>query len=393
MRKIYAAFLMIFLVLSLTVTVSAEEKVEAFTAVGTHTWDVPDNVDEATILVVGGGGGGAGRHGGGGGAGEAVYGTINISKDNYSITVGAGGLGGDGDGTGTAQDGNNGENSEFGSITALGGGGGGSYSGREQGNDGGSGGGGTTTGGNGLTASSDNLSRYVNDGGNGQSNSWYNHGGGGGATEPGETGTTGTSGKPGDGGQGIYLGDVFGDEYGENGYFAGGGGGGSHDGSSTSGDYLYSPSEWATGGLGGGGNGGQGVNDNGENGMPNTGGGGGSGTTDSGDGGNGGNGGSGIVLIKYKSDLAICDKRGPVNECISNSTHEVSGQNFNVSSIFQSESSSVFEALNGQATFNLANSTKISGLWKGSITIEAERPRILSGAIFRPQGERIIIGN
>jgi len=99
------------------------------------------------------------------------------------------------------------------------------------------------------------------------------------------------------------------------------------------------------------------------------------------------------VLIRYNAGVPICDKRGLLDECISNSTHEVSGEKFNISSIFQSESTSVFEAFNGKATFNLTNKTTISGLWKGSIDILAKRPIIQSGASFRPQGERITIGN
>lgn len=58
--------------------------------------------------------------------------------------------------------------------------------------------------------------------------------------------------------------------------------------------------------------------------------------------------------IKIESGIAICDRRGLFNECVSNSTHEVSGQSFNISSIFESEASSVFEALNSRATLNVS---------------------------------------
>ena len=94
-----------------------------------------------------------------------------------------------------------------------------------------------------------------------------------------------------------------------------------------------------------------------------------------------------------KPEIPICDSRGPVNECISNSRHEISGEKFDVTSMFRAEESAVFKAFNGKATLNLTNSSSISGLWKGAIRIQAERPRLKSGARFRPQGERIIIGN
>ena len=94
-----------------------------------------------------------------------------------------------------------------------------------------------------------------------------------------------------------------------------------------------------------------------------------------------------------KNDLEICDRRGPINECISNSTHNISGENYNIQSIFQSEPASGFEAFSGKATLNITNSSTISGLWKGSFDIKGERPRIVSGAHFRPQNGRIVIGN
>ncbi|MEF8846594.1 MAG: DUF2341 domain-containing protein, partial [Bacteroidales bacterium] len=123
-------------------------KVVAYTGDGKFT--VPEGVNEVDVLVVGGGGGGgASPHGGGGGAGGVVY------ESDYSVTpgqtvsisLGAGGNGPTGPTTSPWQEtdnslrGENGENSSFGSIVALGGGGGGRYDGLV-GKDGGSGGGG-----------------------------------------------------------------------------------------------------------------------------------------------------------------------------------------------------------------------------------------------------------
>jgi hypothetical protein len=121
-------------------------------------------------------------------------------------------------------------------------------------------------------------------------------------------------------------------------------------------------------------------------------GGGGGGSTDSSSGGCGGDGGSGIVLIKYNGDFSICDRRGPQGECISNSTHSVDNQHFNISSLFQSESTAEFNSLTGTATINVTNRTRLSGLWRGGFEIFSERTVIRPGADFRPENNRIIIG-
>lgn len=100
-----------------------------------------------------------------------------------------------------------------------------------------------------------------------------------------------------------------------------------------------------------------------------------------------------VSLSSEEGGLFICDRRGLFNECISNSTHEVSGESFDISSVFQAEASSVFEALSSKATLNVSNSTSISGTWKGSFDIlsGAGDTRLKSGAIFRPENGRILI--
>ena len=74
----------------------------------------------ADVLIVAGGGGGAvSYYAGGGGAGGAVYGpNISITATTYSVTVGAGG----GNGTTTPAHGQQGTNSSFNLVTAIGGG-------------------------------------------------------------------------------------------------------------------------------------------------------------------------------------------------------------------------------------------------------------------------------
>jgi len=358
---------------------SAQEEIKAFESVGSHSWDVPGNVEEVDVLVVGAGGSGDGGIGGdwwgsGGGGGEVILKTnYSVTDENIDIVIGDGG-------TAPTEAGPNsppsedGENSKFGNIVAEGGQGG-------QETEGGASGSG-------------------NPGGEVQGGSEPDRGGagGGGQGENGSDMPVGVYGG-GDGGDGIYqqevngktynFSDLFGTSHGEKIgkqiWFGGGGAG--FDGDNAG---FGKPGKG-----GGGGEEGLGSSDSDKrfssktDGIENTGGGGAERRRN----GDGGSGGSGIVLIRYNAGVPICDKRGLLDECISNSTHEVSGEKFNISSIFQSESTSVFEAFNGKATFNLTNKTTISGLWKGSIDILAKRPIIQSGASFRPQGERITIGN
>ena len=109
---------------------------------------------------------------------------------------------------------------------------------------------------------------------------------------------------------------------------------------------------------------------------------------------NGSNTGHGYLMIELieSNKTDFCNYRGPFNECVMNQTNELSDWQYNVSSVFESRSNAVFEAFNGVATLNLTNSSRISGLWKGNIQIRSESPRLKTGASFRPQGERIVIG-
>lgn len=258
---------------------------QVFTESGIFT--IPDGVTEVDVLVVGGGGGGGSRQGGGGGgAGGLIFEqNYDVSEESSIIvTIGAGGAGG---ASTAAQKGQNGGDSVFGTLTAIGGGGGGQAlaSGDTSGNAGGSGGGagrsGTANDGGNGTAGQGN-SGGANTGDNDHS------GGGGGAGAP---GANATSSKSGDGGNGLYLGHIFGDDVGDDGWFAGGGGGGPLTSASLNG---------GQGGKGGGGS--ASPPGNGGNGTPNTGGGGG-GASGSGSDGNfaGGNGGSGVVIIRWNT--------------------------------------------------------------------------------------------
>jgi prepilin-type N-terminal cleavage/methylation domain-containing protein len=237
----------------------------SFTDVGTTTWTVPDGVNWVEVLVVAGGGGGGGQDGGGGGGAGGVihqtgYGVTPGSS--ISLSIGAGGTGGGPWGPVAT----NGENSVFGTLTAIGGGACPALARGVNGNSGGSGGGG----------SGSDDSEIIGSGGaatpgqgniGGAGGVYFLGGGGGGAGGPGESYSSGGN----NGGIGLQF-SISGTPT----YYGGGGAGAWHSG---------------LGGLGGGGNADGGA------GTPNTGGGG------AGEIGNngayGGAGGSGIVIVKY----------------------------------------------------------------------------------------------
>ena len=231
------------------------------------------------VLVVAGGGGGGFDFGGGGGAGGLIYNSAYqlTNAAAITVTVGAGGSGGPPAGQST-----NGNNSVFGSLTAIGGGGGANGSGAyaygpvKNGGSGGGAGGwvssertifGLGTAGQGFN------------GGIGDPNTTSGAaGGGGGAGQTGQNANGSTAGNGGNGNAYSISGTST--------YYAGGGGGG-----------TYPNPPGGTGGLGGGGNGAGGINVNGFAATANTGGGGGG--NSGGGGGSGGNGGSGIVIVRY----------------------------------------------------------------------------------------------
>jgi hypothetical protein len=247
--------------------------VRAFTTTGTTSWTAPSDVSQVEVLVVGGGGGGATRHPGGGGAGGLIYNNSYpvTPGQTYTVTVGAGAAAV----SGANINGNNGSNSVFGALTAIGGGYGGTYlqTGGVGGSGGGGGEGGISSGGLGIAG------QGFAGGGQSVSSPAYSGGGGGGGA--GAAGTSGNGSTAGSGGNGLQFGIS-----GLPTYYAGGGGGA-----------AYNLAD-GTGGLGGGGNG---VTESSTppNGTANTGGGGGGNATGSGTPYTSGAGGSGIVLIRY----------------------------------------------------------------------------------------------
>jgi hypothetical protein len=287
-----------------SITVSAPV-ITSYTSTGSGTFSVPSGITAVDVLVVAGGGGGGVWVGGGGGAGGLIYRPAFpvTPGGSVSYTVGSGGAGGTATGPtgGTVASGGKGQNSTFGTLSALGGGVGLAYANVGQPiKDGGSGGGAS-----GENPSDDGYTHQVgtgiqsqqpgdsgtygfgNPGGYGQTDGPWAGGGGGGA---GGAGINGTVPSAGQGGVGKQY-DISGSQV----YYAGGGGGG-----------VNGPAETAvgTGGQGGGAIG-AGITPGGAqtsmtNGNANRGGGG---------GGNGnagpaqahtaGDGGSGIIIVKY----------------------------------------------------------------------------------------------
>jgi hypothetical protein len=245
--------------------------------VSNTSWTCPTGVTSIEVLVVAGGGAGGGTHGGGGGGGGVIYNSAFLVTPGtaYTVTVGTGGVS-----TTNTVPGVSGNNSVFGTLTAIGGGGGGMEG--NSGSQGGSGGGGGGKGGS-INNVGSGIAGQGNPGGRGTDNSPYNGGGGGGAGGPGQPATT----AGGTGGPGVQY-SISGTPT----YYAGGGGGN-----------CYGPNSGTLigfGGVGGGGNGGiyqTGSTTLGTAGTASTGGGG------------GGNylstqqygmaGGSGIVIIRF----------------------------------------------------------------------------------------------
>ncbi|MDD5397232.1 MAG: DUF2341 domain-containing protein [Candidatus Moranbacteria bacterium] len=155
-------------------------RVHTFTSSGTFTVNKGGNVE---VLVVGGGGGGGSSAtgsggGGGGGAGGLVYNTsVSVTQGQaVAVTVGGGGAPGT---AGANQNGSNGQDSVFGSITANGGG----YGARTgvNGGNGGSGGGGGYNGYATVHNGGTGVAGQGNAGGNTSMLSWAGGAGGGGA--------------------------------------------------------------------------------------------------------------------------------------------------------------------------------------------------------------------
>jgi hypothetical protein len=239
-----------------------------FTSSGTFTPQVGLSCD---VLVVAGGGGGGRSFGGGGGAGGLLGFTGQTVSALQNVTIGAGGP----NQGGSAFVGNDGSDSQFGSLTLVKGGGGGGYDAGggvgSNGRTGGSGGGGSRVGfGTGGAPTTSQGFRGGNQTGTGGTG-----GGGAGATGQDLSGSSGTGGN----GSSAYS----------------SWGAATLTGQNVSGTYWYAGGGGGQAGAGGNGGGGQnidGLSTTVANGTINTGGGGGGDTVNS-------SGGSGIIIVRY----------------------------------------------------------------------------------------------
>ena len=181
-----------------------EGSYEVFSVVDTDSFLVPaTSTGVVDVLVVAGGGGGgdsgaSGRYAGGGGAGGLIHDETYSVTTGESITVIVGG--GGADGSSSDNDAENGTDSSFGTLTAIGGGGGGLggwTSKSTDGQPGGSGGGGGSDEAN-AGAGGTGTALQGNNGGNGQ---LLGVGGGGG----GAGGAGAHAAASGDGGVGLSV--------------------------------------------------------------------------------------------------------------------------------------------------------------------------------------------
>jgi hypothetical protein len=289
-----------------TFTVKAHNIAGSSVASSASSSVTPVAVFDVNYLVVAGGGGAGGDCAGAGGAGglrSTVTATggggsletaLSLSLNtSYTVTVGAGGAGNT-----ASNQGSDGSNSVFSTITSIaGGGGGGDASGQGAGRAGGSGGGGAQ--GTGPFTGGTRTANQGFDGGT-TVGSFQKSSGGGGA---GAVGGNGGSGSAGAGGAGVAT-SISGTST----TYAGGGGGGANSGA-------------GAGGSGGGGAGSNGTNVAGISGTANTGGGGGGGSTSGGD---GGSGGSGIVILRYlTTDGTITIGAGLTGSTATDGSHKV----------------------------------------------------------------------
>ena len=290
---------------TLTSSTASQSVVKVFTS--TQSWTVPAGVSSVKVLVVGGGGGGGTNMGGGGGGGGVVYDPAYPVQAGSTtlVTVGAGGAGapaGLANGTHPSVPGNNGGNSVFGTLTAIGGGRGGvSYNtmglGINTGAAGGSGGGASGYNNNGVSASGGAGTTGQGYRGGNQGVAYYS-GGGGGAGGAGADGNNQANGGPGvlNSITGVPL--YWGGGGGGSGYSICGGNGGIGGGGGAAVCATTGGAGLNNGSPGGGGVVNAQTNTPGGNGGANTGGGGGGGShfdrTNK-----GGDGGSGVVIVSY----------------------------------------------------------------------------------------------
>jgi hypothetical protein len=88
----------------------------------------------------------------------------------------------------------------------------------------------------------------------------------------------------------------------------------------------------------------------------------------------------------------ICDSRGIFNQCKIEKAHQLYGNEIKIDSVMNATSSGVISSYESNSFINVTNTSSISGIWKGGLTIASSNPVITSGASFNPgKNQRIII--
>ena len=328
-------------------TQTTNHKVHTFTSGG--TFQVTSGSGDIDYLIVAGGGGGGASltglsGGGGGGAGGLLQGTeFAVTAQSYSITVGTGA----GNAATTSLFADNGNDSTFGGMTAIGGGGGatGGNTATMIPQDGGSGGGQASYQNAGASVIGQGTVGQGNDGGAGHSANYLSGGGGG----SGSVGLTGILPVGGDGGDGLSSSIT-----GTTTLYAAGGGGG-----------IWGIPGHAThsgpGGAGGSGIGGDGGLTGNNPGSDATGyGSGGGGASIKGGAGQGvsqvgGAGSDGIIIIKYLDDGSITATGGTVTTLSEQVNWNIYQNGVVVGSAFDTTTSLGANSVAGTATQSSTN--------------------------------------
>jgi hypothetical protein len=100
-----------------------------------------------------------------------------------------------------------------------------------------------------------------------------------------------------------------------------------------------------------------------------------------------------ILALSFASGQNVfCDSYGDNSECILDQDRTFEEKSYGFNSLLETVSTALFTST-GTANIQVDNATRLSGTWKGSFNISTDEPLVGSGARFRPENGRIIIGS
>lgn len=99
------------------------------------------------------------------------------------------------------------------------------------------------------------------------------------------------------------------------------------------------------------------------------------------------------VELGEEQTYNLCDSRGPENECILNSTRQISQKNFTVNSVFVADREASVTSTEDFGEIYVSNKSFLSGLWTGNIKLFTDTVVLEAGASFRPENGRIIFSS